>query len=176
VALVLPLSKTSSVATARRNRAAVQTAAASIQITLSAFYDAAFMDPKTRRDLPPDAWTGFAEPLRKQAKADAVSLTLGDTGPSIERLSVTRASLFVKLLLDPRGRPQAAVATVVFDASGTLAGGEPVTVSNRASFLLRPSGKDWLVVGYPSAQTSVESPPPTPSPSSSASPSSGASP
>jgi len=176
VPLVLRLSRTSSVTTAKRNPDAASNAAAGIQTTLSAFYDAAFMDPKTRKDLPPDAWNAFAESLRKRAREDAVSLTLGDTGQSIKSLSVSQAGLSVRLLLDPKGRPQAAVATVVFDASGTLTGGEQVIVSNRARFLLRPFGKDWLVVGYPSAETSVESPPASPSSSSSASPSSGATP
>jgi hypothetical protein len=110
-------------------------------------------------------------------------LTLGEAGSSIDQLSVTEASLSVRVLLDPRGRPRAAVATVVFDASGTLSSGEAVLVSNRASFLMEPDGTRWVVVGYPTARTKVETPP-TPSPGASASatptgsapPSSGASP
>jgi hypothetical protein len=172
---VLPLAKTSTVALQRRNAAAARNAATAIQSTLSGFYDAAFMDPGTRKQgLPSGAWEAFAEALRKQAKADAAALTLGEAAASIERLSVTNASLLVRLLIDPRGRPTAAFATVVLDASGTAAGGDPVLVSNRATFLLRPSGRRWLVVGYPKAVTNVESPPspspgatPTPSPTAS---------
>lgn len=159
-------------------------AATKVQATLSAFYDAAFMDPRTRqRGLPPGAWNAFAKAVQEQAKSDAGSLTLGEAGSTIDRMSVTEASLSVRVLLDPRGRPQAAIALVVFDASGTLPGGEAVQVTNRASFLLRPAaGGRWLVVGYPSAKTEVQAPSPTPSPGASsaatpsASPSPGASP
>jgi hypothetical protein len=179
---VLPLAKTSTVALQRRNAAAARNAATAIQSTLSGFYDAAFMDPGTRRQgLPSGAWEAFAKGLRKRARADADALTLGEAAASIERLSVTNASLSVRLLIDPRGRPTAAFATVVLDASGTGSGGETVLVSNRATFLLRPSGRRWLVVGYPRATTNVESPSSpspgaTPSPTAGGSPSPGASP
>lgn len=168
---MFPLSKTSAISTGKGNAAAARDAAAKVQSTLSAFYDAAFMDPKTwKQGLPPAAWNAFADPVQEQAKSDAGSLTLGETGSSIDRLSVTDASLSVRVLLDPRGRPQAAIAIVAFDASGTLSGGEAVLVSSRASFLLRPGGGGrWLVVGYPSAKTEVETPSPTPSPGASAS-------
>jgi hypothetical protein len=137
------------------------------------------MDPRNReRGLPAQAWNAFAKGLRKRARSDATALTLGRSGPSIEELSVTEASLSVRVLLDPRGRPEAALATVAFDASGTLGSGEAVLVSNRASFLLEPAGARWLVVGYPSARTEVETPAPTPSPGATpgASPSPGGSP
>jgi hypothetical protein len=182
-AFVFPLEKTTATSTGRRNNAAARTAATRIQTTLSAFYDAAFMDPTNRaQTLPPEVWNAFARQVRDKARSDAAALTLGETGPSIDELSVTDASLFVRVLLDPRGRPRAAVATVAFDASGTLRSGEAVLVSNRASFLLEPDGTRWLVVGYPSAKTEVETPTPTPSPGASASatpsgsPSPGASP
>jgi hypothetical protein len=168
---VFPLVKTGAVATGRRNNTAARTAATRIQTALSRFYDAAFMDPETwKNGLAAEAWDAFAEPLREQAMSDAASLTLGDAESSVDQLSVTEASLSVRLLLDPRGRPRAAVATVVFDASGTLSGGEAVLVSNRASFLLEPEGSRWLVVGYPTARTEVNTPSPSPSPGASGSP------
>jgi hypothetical protein len=89
---------------------------------------------------------------------------------------VTDATLSVRVLLDPQGRPQAAVASVVFDASGTLKGGEAVIVTNRASFLMRPAGGSWVVVGYPAASTDVQSPTPSPSASTSPSPTASGSP
>lgn len=184
VAFVLPAPKTTTVTTGKRNAAGSERAATKIQTTLSAFYDAAFMDPKNRQQgLPASAWSAFAKAAQAQAKSDASSLTLGEAGSTIEDLLVQTASLSVRVLLDPRGRPEAAIATVAFDASGTLSGGGAVQVSNRASFLLRPArGGAWLVVGYPSAKTEVQTPSPTPSPGASASatpsgsPSSGASP
>ena len=113
--------------------------------------------------------------MRKRAKNDAASLTIGEAGSRLTALSITNASLSVRVLLDPKGRPEAAVATVVFETSGSLTGGEPVMVSNQASFFLQPIDGRWVVVGYPKAKTEVEAPSPTPSPGG-ASPSSGASP
>lgn len=168
-AFLFPAAKTRAIATGRRNNVAARTAASRIQTTLSAFYDAAFLDPKTwKQGLSAAAWDAFVERVQEQARSDAGSLTLGEAGSSIDQLSVTEASLSVRVLLDPRGRPRAAVATVVFDASGTLSSGEAVLVSNRASFLMEPDGTRWVVVGYPTARTKVETPP-TPSPGASAS-------
>ncbi len=185
-AFVFTISKTNAVPTGKRNAASTRRAATEIQKTLSAFYDTAFTDPKARQQgLPAGAWNAFAPAVREQAKSDAESLTLGEAGTTIDQLSVTNASLSLRVLLDPTGRPQAAIAVVAFDASGTLSGGEAVLVSNRASFLVRPApGGRWLVVGYPRAKTEVQAPSPSPSPgasgsatpTSSASPSSGASP
>jgi hypothetical protein len=176
-AFVFPLDRTTATSTGRRNNAGARTAATRIQATLSGFYDAAFMDPENRkRGLPAGAWDGFAPRVRERARSDAEALTLGTSGPSITDLSVTEASLSVRVLLDPRGRPHAAVATVRFDAEGTLQTGESVVVSNRASFLLEPDGDTWLVVGYPRAETEVESVAPSPTPSVSVTPSGSPSP
>jgi hypothetical protein len=179
---MFPLSGTASVITGRKNAGAVRDAATKVQATLSAFYDAAFLDPAARPALPASAWNAFARQVQDRARSDASSLTLGETGANIDSLSVTDATLSVRVLLDPQGRPQAAVANVAFDASGTLKGGEAVIVTNRASFLLRPAGANWLVVGYPAASTDVQSPTPSPggtaspTPTASGSPSPGASP
>jgi hypothetical protein len=135
------------------------------------------MDPTTRRDgLPASAWNAFARPVQDRARSDASSLTLGESGATIDKLSVTDATLSVRVLLDPQGRPQAAVANVMFAATGTLSGGAAVLVSNRASFLLRPAGETWVVVGYPTASTDVQSPAPSPSASVTATPTAGGSP
>jgi hypothetical protein len=175
-AFVFPLSHTTSVATRKRNAIAARRAAADIQATLSSFYDAAFMDPNAwKRGLSAGAWNAFASSIRERAMKDAASLTIGEAGTRLTSLSITNASLSIRVLLDPNGRPEAAVATVVFETSGSLTGGEPVMVSNQASFLMQPIDGGWLVVGYPKANTEVEAPSPTPSPSA-ASPSSGASP
>lgn len=183
-AFVLPVTETSTVALRRRNAEATRQAVTAIQTTLSGFYDAAFMDPQAWREgIPTDAWNAFAAPLQKQAKSDADALTLGESAADMEELSVTNASLSVRLLIDTRGRPVAAFATVVLDATGALAGGQSVLVLNRATFLLRPSEGRWLVMGYPNVATNVESPPSpspgataTPTPTASGSPSPGASP
>src|SRR6266496_3284328 len=98
-AFVFPLSATGSVSTGKMNAGAVRAAAAKVQTTLSAFYDAAFLDPATRRQaLPASAWNAFARDIQEQARSDAASLTLGETGLNIDTLSLTNATLSVRVL------------------------------------------------------------------------------
>lgn len=160
-AFVFPLERVLTSSTGRNRRAAVQEAAAAIQTTLSRFYDQVFLDPLAwKGGIPAETWDAFAASLRERAISDAESLTLADIGPQIARLFPDRSSLRVRLLLDPNGRPQAAVAEVTFRAWGSLLQGEGIEVLNEGSFLLRPGRGGWVVVGYPSATTTVQSLPP----------------
>jgi hypothetical protein len=131
--------------------------ASDIQTSLSGFYDQAFLDPLARTEgIPLGVWEVFAETLRDRATRDAEALTLGEVAAQVAALEVTRSSLDVRVLLDPRGRPHAAVAEVVFRAAGEITSGEQIRVINRASFIFRPSSGVWLIVGYPSADTTVK--------------------
>jgi hypothetical protein len=140
-------------------RAAARKVAGDIQASLSGFYDQVFLDPLTwAAGAPPDiAWDVFDEPLRGRAAEDLDALTLGSAAAGLAALDVTRSTLQVEVLLDPKGRPQAAVAVVVFRADGSLTSGEEVRVVNRASFLFEPESGEWLIVGYPSTSTIVKS-------------------
>jgi hypothetical protein len=140
------------------NRAA-RHVADDIQSSLSGFYDQVFLDPLTwtAQEIPPGVWEAFAETLRDRASKDAEALTLGEVAAQVAGLEVTRSSLDVRVLVDPRGRPQAAIAEVVFRAAGSIASGQGIKVVNRASFIFRPSSGVWLIVGYPSADTTVKS-------------------
>ena len=148
---------------------------ASVEIAgqLSSYYDTVFMDPDTWKSGVPDrAWLLFDRSLRARAQQDSASLTLGPQAASLKRLRVENASVSVDVLIDPRGNPQTAVANVEFSARGSLVTGQPVTVTNTASFLLQLESGEWVVFGYPTANTSIDAQ--APSPSASASPSSGA--
>ena len=133
-----------------------QEPAALIQTILSRFYDQTFLEPETwLGGIPTEAWAAFDESIRDQALEDAASLALGDAVPGLADLGVTRATLSIHVLLDADDKPEAAVADIVFDATGTLSDGGQVTVTNRAEFLLRPIADTWLIVGYPKATTKV---------------------
>jgi hypothetical protein len=157
-----------------------QDAAIEIGSRLSAFYDAAFMDPNTwANGLPDEAWSIFDPSVIDRAMGDADALTLGDAAPGLTELEATRSALDVKVLLDPQGTPSAAVADVTFRATGTLQDGQEVDVVNTASFLLEMRDGQWVVVGYPDANTKLTSAPTAapsnggtgqPAPSGSASP------
>lgn len=148
---------------------------ASVEIAgqLSSFYDTVFMDPDTWKNGVPDrAWLVFDRSLRARARQDGESLTLGSQAASLESLGVENSSLSVEVLADPRGHPQAAVASIEFKARGSLATGQRATVTNKASFLLHIEDGQWVVFGYPEAKTTIETE--APPPSASASPASGA--
>jgi hypothetical protein len=144
-------------ATGKRVPAAADDAAVGIAGRLSAFYDTVFMDPATWKDGVPDkAWQIFDPSILDRVQGDADAFTLGDPPPDLATLSVQKSAFIVKVLLDPKGRPDAAVAEVTFVASGKLKDGTGVQVTNHASLLLRVEGGMWFVIGYPSASTNVE--------------------
>lgn len=152
---------------------------ASVEIAgrLSSFYDTVFMDPKTWKDgVPDEAWELFDPSIRDRARRDGAAFTLGSQAATLQSMRVEDSSFSVSVLLDPRGNPRAAVATVKFEAVGTFDGGQDATITNEASFLLQPRNGEWVVFGYPQASTSVEAQVPTPSPQTSSSASASASP
>jgi hypothetical protein len=159
--------------TGKRAKTTADDASIEIGGQVSTFYDAAFMDPTTWTGGVPDrAWSIFDPSVLDQAQKDADALTMGDQAAGLVKLTVKDSSLAVRVLFDPRGHPEAAVAEVEFVAVGKTKDGESLSVTNQASFLLRPENGLWMVVGYPSASTDVKPKPAkaTPTPSGSATP------
>jgi hypothetical protein len=146
--------------------AAARTVATGIQRTLGEFYQRAFLDERAWSGLP-DAtmWNAFAPAIRAGAEAAAASLTLGRPAKPIDGLTATDSSLSIRVLLDPRGQPTAAIASVTFDALGTFSDGETFVAANVAQFLFEPGSPSWPIYGYPGARTQITAPGPTPSPS-----------
>jgi hypothetical protein len=150
-------------------------AAGAIAEQLSGFYDTAFADPASwKAGVPDDAWNVFARSVRDDAKGEAGSFTPAVTGMDLVTLHVTKSSLAVTVMFDAAGRPQAAFAKVEFEGAGELKGGQEVEVDNGVTFFLRPASGNWLIAGYPEAETTIDAG--TPSPGPSASPSAGSSP
>jgi ketosteroid isomerase-like protein len=134
-----------------------QQVGARIQDTLSAFYDAAFADPAAwSGTVPAGAWDAFDASLRDRARHDAASLTIGAAGAALSTLTFPQSKLTVRVLVDQHGKAQAAIATVAVDGTGTTTDGAPMALTNRASFILEPSGGTWRILGYPHVNTSVE--------------------
>jgi hypothetical protein len=143
--------------TGKSGSKAAQQAGAHIQDTLTAFYDAAFADPASwSGTVPAGAWDSFDASLRDRARHDAQSLTIGSAGTGLSTLTFPQSRLTVRVLVDQHGNAQAAVATVTLDGAGTTTDGAPMELTNRASFILEPSGGDWRILGYPHVKTSVE--------------------
>jgi len=164
----------------RNGQGIARDSAVEIDGLLSAFYDRAFLDPATwSKGLPASAWEPFDPSVRSHAMKDAGSLTLGPDAARVAELTVTHSSLSVRVLFDPAGSPIAAVADVAFHAAGRLGTGQQAEVSSAASFLLRVDAGQWVIVGYPSANTTLDAASPSPSPSppsASPSPSAGVTP
>jgi hypothetical protein len=169
----IPLSSGGSAPSADASRVAQDIAA-----SLSTFYDAAFVDPTTwGKPLPAPTWTPFAANVRAQAQKDVQTLTLGSSGAQLRSLSVTGSSIQVRVLFDPSGHPNTAVAALTFEALGVLKDGQDIDVTSEGSFLLQPEKGAWVITAYPSVQTTVQpaasaspSASPTPTPTGSASP------
>jgi hypothetical protein len=159
--------------TGKRAKTAADDASIEIGGQLSTFYDTAFVDPTTWTGGVPDrAWGIFDPSVLDLARKDAAALTMGDQAAGLLTITVKQSSLTVRVLLDPRGHPAAAVAEVEFVAVGKTKDGDALNVTNQASFLLRPENGLWMVVGYPSASTDVKpkTAKVTPTPSGSATP------
>jgi ketosteroid isomerase-like protein len=129
---------------------------------LSRLYDTAFMNPDTwAKGLPADVWEGFTQDAAAKAKADPGALALGREA-RLARLEVTKAELTINVLFDTKKRPEAIIATVVFQATGRLKDGSPVDVQSTATFLFRSVSGRWLVAGFPSARVTMDSAAPSP--------------
>src|SRR3989442_1532110 len=102
---------------------AARTVATGIQSSLSAFYQAAFVDPSAwSGDVSPQAWGVFASTLKGRAIADRAALTVGKHDGVFTEITVSGNALAVRVLLDPAGHPQAALADVTFDATPVMNG------------------------------------------------------
>jgi hypothetical protein len=147
------------------SKGAADEAAEQIREQLSAFYDAAFLNPDTWAEgAPDDIWEGFTQDAAAKAQADPLALTLGPQ-PRLERLGAGPSTLSMNVLFDAKKGPYAIFAAVTFKAAGTLRDGSTLEVVSRATFLFRVISGDWLVAGVPKAHVEMDSAPPKPKPS-----------
>jgi len=144
---------------------AARKAAELVRVVLSDWYDAAFADPAEWKKGPASsAWTAFSRPVIGRAKRDRQTLSLGPV-EGLTVLEATGSKLNVRVLLDPSLKTVGAVAYVTFDATGKLAVGDLLEVTNTARFILRPVAGHWVIVAYPSARTTArQRPAPRPGP------------
>jgi hypothetical protein len=149
--------------TGRTSKGPARQAAEDIRATLSTLYDRAFVDPATwTSGFPPEMWEAFDPNAAGRAQKDAASFGLGRV-EGLGELEVIVATLAVDVLEDPARRPLSATATVRFTATGTRTDGSTLDVRNTATYLIRPVRGRWLIVGFPSLRTTIDSvPPPVP--------------
>jgi hypothetical protein len=150
--------------TGKASREAARTVAEKVSAELSTLYDRAYVDPATwANGFPPDMWEMFDPGAVARAQQDPESFGLAGV-EGMEGLEISEATLTVDVLEDPGGRPLSALATVRFRSTGTRSDGSTLEVRSKADYLFRPIKGRWVIVGFPSLETKLDSiPPPTPS-------------
>jgi hypothetical protein len=157
----------------KTSREAAETVAEKVRAELSTLYDRAYVDPATwANGFPPEMWELFAPGAAARAQQDAESFGLAGV-EGMEGLEIIEATLTVDVLEDPGRRPLSALATVRFRSTGTRSDGSTLEVRSKAAYLFRPVNGRWLIVGFPSFETKLDSVPP---PAPAAGPSSGPTP
>lgn len=158
-AFTFPTPSVSAVSMGDAKSNGAETVAAKVQLTLSDYYDFAFLDPSSwTGTTPAEAWAQFSSGAVASAKQDEASLTLSAAGGKIADLKVSSSSMRIKILFDAHGKALEAIATVSFQAGGTMKDGSAVQVVSTGSYLLRESGGKWLITGFPHVTTTVDAP------------------
>jgi polyisoprenyl-teichoic acid--peptidoglycan teichoic acid transferase len=124
------------------------TAAAAVQRTVTQLYSDGYVDQH--------AWDGgrfpgvpdlFASSAQPQVRRSLGHLTLGRAATHLDAVRPDRANLRIRFMVDHRGHPLVAVATMDFDATG-LAGNAEVPLRSDGSYVLRPLEGGWRIVSY----------------------------
>ena len=134
-------------------------AATRVRTALNAFYGAAFLDAASWDGHPsPQVWGAFGSGAVTRAHRDASSLLPARRGTNVATVKLVRSTLDLRILLDASLRPVGADAIVSLRADGVSNDGTgTLHASTFARLLLRPAGNRWVIVGYPTARTTVSS-------------------
>jgi hypothetical protein len=123
----------------------VARAGTKVRRTIERVFTAAFLDP----GRPASRWLGaFTGEARKLAWARRDVLTIGPLRPAARSLRQTHGRLRVRVLLNRRGHPLTAYATVGFGAVGRVAAGRKLAVVSVGRFFLRPGSHGWVIYAF----------------------------
>jgi hypothetical protein len=128
----------------------MQPVAANVTEAMNAYYSSAFLDPDNWSQGNYDAaWSSYDKAAVADAKEQSDVVTLGDAYTDAESVMPKPSTDSVKILLDPAGKPQTAVAQVTFGALVTGPTGEKTTVSTLGWYFLKPVGaRDWQIYAF----------------------------
>lgn len=139
-----------------RAREAVEAAAEEVRTAVQDLYLGGFVDPERWEEGEfPDAFRVFEPAASDRARRDLNALTLGAASRELEWVEPEKGPFSIVFLLDERNRPVAAVAGIVFAATGHLRDGGTVRIENGADLFLRPGTDGWRVYSY-TASTTIE--------------------
>jgi hypothetical protein len=125
-------------------------AATGIERTLDALYFTAFLDPSAwQSGNYGSAWRLFSASAAAGARKQERTLTLGSRAGSLyDSVAAGGNGLFIRVLMDPGGRPSTAVAAVRFTADATQKSGGTATISSVGEYYLTPGHRGWSISGY----------------------------
>jgi len=140
----IPTGKTAH--TGRRGKVA----ATGIERTLDALYFTAFLDPAAwQSGNYGSAWRLFTSNAAPGARKQERTLTLGPgAGSRYASVAAGKTGLFIRVLMDPGGKPSTAVAAVKFTATATQTTGGTTTISSVGDYYLTPRHRVWSISGY----------------------------
>lgn len=122
--------------------------AQAVRQTMTDLYSTAFIDTTKWADGRFPRLPGFfVGEARKQARRDLKRLSLGPAARHLSAVRPIRARMDVRLAVDGRRRPIAALASMEFVGAG-LAEGVEVPVRHRGDYVLRKARGAWRVASY----------------------------
>ena len=158
----------------KKLQGAADSAAKGIGKTLSDMYRWAFLDPSNRSAGSYDeVWSYFTSAVAQKAQQDASTLTLGpNAGDEFSGVDPGRGAMQVQVLMDQKGKPATAVATVKFTAHATGTNNSATTIVSDGQYFLSPVSGGWRVTAFKVSRKDHAKT--SPNASSSATPSAGA--
>lgn len=138
-------------ATGKADQGAVQSAAKTIDTTLTNMYALAFLDPDHWKKGNYDVVFGFFRqgPAADSAQRNEATLTLGPgAGDTFSDVQPRLGTMTIRVLTDTSGSPVSSAATTDFTADATKKDGSSMLIKSHAIFYLQPSEQGWVIVGY----------------------------
>jgi hypothetical protein len=131
------------------------------------YYQEAYVDPRKWGDGKfEDLQDLFVATAKTSFPRDLESLTIGQSYSVLNRVDLKTNTLAVSIYYDTKSAPTIAVATIRFQAVGTLKkAGPKLMIDQTATFYLQKQGDSWKITSYDTKATQVQ-PSPSPSPSS----------
>ena len=132
--------------------------------TIDDLFTNAYLDPGNWRDGDyEEVFATFAPDAVATAEQSVETLTLGaDAGDVFKTVDPGKSKLHYEVLFDPDGKPDVAVVTVIFRATGERKDGTYLAIESAGEFFLRQID-GWKITAFDVIRDDHETQPPSPS-------------
>lgn len=126
---------------------------------LTEWYQQAFLEPKGWENADPIV-KNFVGEAKSRIRKELASVTIGEGRADVVSVTPLDTDLNVTLFVDGAGEPSYAIASVVFDANGTVKrkGGLPLHIVQRGTYYLRREAGDWKIFAYTARADQAQNP------------------